>query len=59
MFNKNYFFEVLVMLLEEEGLEIKKINNFNKHDKLISNKVLLIDIDSKKKQYAIKSKFMV
>ena len=54
MFNKNYFFEVLVTLLEEEGLEIKKINNFNKHDKLISNKVLLIDIDSKKKLEDVK-----
>ena len=54
IFNKNYFFEVLVTLLEEEGLEIKKINNFNKHDKLISNKVLLIDIDSKKKLEDVK-----
>ena len=54
IFNKNYFFEALVTLLEEEGLEIKKINNFNKHDKLISNKVLLIDIDSKKKLEDVK-----
>ena len=28
IFNKNYFFEELIKLLEEEGLEIKKINNF-------------------------------
>jgi DNA-binding response OmpR family regulator len=54
IFNKNYFFEEFVKLLEEEGLEIKKINNFKKHDKLISNKVLLIDIDSKKKLEDVK-----
>ena len=37
------------MLLEDEDLEIKKVNDFHKLDKLISNKILLIDIDSKKK----------
>ena len=49
IFTKNYFLEELVVLLEDEGLEIKKVNDFHKLDKLISNKILLIDIDSKKK----------
>ena len=49
IFNKNYFLEQLIVLLEDEGLEIKKVNDFHKLDKLISNKILLIDIDSKKK----------
>ena len=42
------------MLLEDEGLEIKKVNDFHKLDKLISNKILLIDIDSKKKLENVK-----
>ena len=42
------------MLLEDEGLEIKKVNDFHKLDKLISNKILLIDIDSKKKLEKVK-----
>ena len=45
------------MLLEDEDLEIKKVNDFHKLDKLISNKILLIDIDSKKKLENVK-KFM-
>ncbi len=49
IFNKNYFLEQLIVLLEDEDLEIKKVNDFHKLDKLISNKILLIDIDSKKK----------
>ena len=49
IFTKNYFLEELVVLLEDEGLEIKKVNDFHKLDKLVSNKILLIDIDSKKK----------
>ena len=48
IFNKNFFFEALVVLLEDEDLDIKKVNDFHKLDKLISNKILLIDIDSKK-----------
>ena len=40
-----------------KGLEIKKVNDFHKLDKLISNKILLIDIDSKKKLENVK-KFM-
>ena len=36
------------MLLEDEGLEITKVKNFHKLDKPVSNKILLIDIDSKK-----------
>ena len=49
IFNKNFFLEELIVLLEDEGLEIKKVNDFHKLDKLVSNKILLIDIDSKKK----------
>ena len=47
IFTKNYFLEELVVLLEDEGLEIKKVNDFHKLDKLVSNKILLIYIDSK------------
>lgn len=54
IFNKNYFLEQLIVLLEDEGLEIKKVNDFHKLDKLISNKILLIDIDSKKKLENVK-----
>ena len=48
IFNKNYFIEELITLLEDEGLEIEKIKNIKKTKELISNKVLLFDIDSKK-----------
>ena len=48
IFNKNYFIEELITLLEDEGLEIEKIGNIYKAKELISNKVLLFDIDSKK-----------
>ena len=54
IFNKNYFLEELIVLLEDEGLEIKKVNDFHKLDKLISNKILLIDIDFKKKLENVK-----
>ena len=54
IFTKNYFLEELIVLLEDEGLEIKKVNDFHKLDKLISNKILLIDIDSKKKLEIVK-----
>ena len=54
IFNKNYFLEQLTVLLEDEGLEIKKVNDFHKLDKLISNKILLIDIDSKNKLENVK-----
>ena len=47
IFNKNFFLEELIVLLEDEGLKIKKVNDFHKLDK-VSNKILLIDIDSKK-----------
>ena len=40
--------EQLITLLEDEGLEIEKIGNIQKAKELISNKVLLFDIDSKK-----------
>ena len=49
IFKKNFFLEELIVLLEDEGLKIKKVSDFHKLDKLISNKILLIDIDSKKK----------
>ena len=54
IFNKNYFIEELITLLKDEGIEIKKINNFQKAKKLISNKILLIEIDSKKKLLDVK-----
>ena len=54
IFNKNYFLEELITLLEDEGLEITKINNFQKFDKIISNKILLIDVDSKRKLENVK-----
>ena len=54
IFNKNFFLEELIVLLEDEGLEIKKVNDFHKLDKLVSNKILLIDIDSKKKLENVK-----
>ena len=54
IFKKNFFLEELIVLLEDEGLKIKKVSDFHKLDKLISNKILLIDIDSKKKLGNIK-----
>ena len=54
IFNKNYFLEELITLLEDEGLEVTKINNFQKFDKIISNKILLIDVDSKRKLENVK-----
>ena len=49
IFNKNYFIKELITLLEDEGLEINKIKNIEQAEELISNKILLLDIDSKKK----------
>jgi len=49
IFNKNFFVEELITLLEDEGLGVEKINNIHKANESISNKVLLLDIDSKKK----------
>jgi hypothetical protein len=49
IFNKNYFIKELVVMLEDEGLEINKIKNIEQAEELISNKILLLDIDSKKK----------
>ncbi len=49
IFNKNYFIKELITLLEDEGLEIKKIKNVEEAGELVSNKILLFDIDSKKK----------
>ena len=54
IFNKNYFIEELITLLEDEGLEIEKIKNIKKTKELISNKVLLFDIDSKKTLKSLK-----
>ena len=54
IFNKNFFLEELIVILEDEGLKIKKVNDFHKLDKLVSNKILLIDIDSKKKLENVK-----
>jgi len=54
IFNKNYFIEELITLLEDEGLEIKKINNIQKVNELIFNKILLTDIDSEKKLENVK-----
>ena len=34
IFNKNYFIEELITLLKDEGIEIKKINNFQKAKKI-------------------------
>ena len=48
IFNKNFFVEELITLLEDEGLGVEKINNIHKANESISNKVLLLDIDSKK-----------
>ena len=39
IFNKNYFIEELITLLEDEGLEIEKIKNIQKAKGVISNKV--------------------
>jgi DNA-binding response OmpR family regulator len=55
IFKKNFFLEELIVLLEDEGLKIKKVSDFHKLDKLISNKILLIDIDSKKKLGNVKN----
>ena len=49
IFNKNFFVEELITLLEDEGLGVEKIKNIHKANESISNKVLLLDIDSKKK----------
>ena len=54
IFNKNYFIEELITLLEDEGLEIEKIKNIKNTKELISNKVLLFDIDSKKTLKSLK-----
>ena len=48
IFNKNFFVEELITLLEDEGLGVEKIKNIHKANESISNKVLLLDIDSKK-----------
>ena len=57
IFNKNYLIEELITLLQDEGFEIKKTNSFMKVDNLISNKILLVDIESKGKLETFK-KFM-
>ena len=54
IFNKNFFLEELIAILEDEGFKIKKVNDFHKLDKLVSNKILFIDIDSKKKLEIVK-----
>ena len=54
IFNKNFFLEELIVILEDEGFKIKKVNDFHKLDKLVSNKILFIDIDSKKKLEIVK-----
>jgi DNA-binding response OmpR family regulator len=54
IFNKNYFIKELVVMLEDEGLEINKIKNIEQAEELISNKILLLDIDSKKKMKNVK-----
>ncbi|MAZ46680.1 MAG: hypothetical protein CMM98_03805 [Rickettsiales bacterium] len=54
IFKKNYFIEELITLLEDEGLQIKKINNVEKVNEFISDKIVLIDIDSKKKLESVK-----
>ena len=55
IFNKNYFIKELITLLEDEGLEIKKIKNVEEAGELVSNKILLFDIDSKKKMKSVKT----
>ena len=54
IFNKNFFLEELIVILEDEGFKIKKVNDFHKLDKHVSNKILFIDIDSKKKLEVVK-----
>ena len=54
IFKKNFFLEELIVLLEDEGLKIKKADDFHKLDKVISNKILLIDIESKRKLENVK-----
>ena len=54
IFNKNFFLEELIVILEDEGFKIKKVNDFHKLDKHVSNKILFIDIDSKKKLEIVK-----
>ena len=54
IFNKNFFLEELIVILEDEGFKIKKVNDFHKLDKHVSNKILLIDINSKKKLEIVK-----
>ena len=49
IFNENYFIKELITLLKDEGLEITKIKNIEQAEELISNKILLLDIDSKKR----------
>tara|TARA_A100001011_G_scaffold379669_1_gene445988 strand:+ start:62 stop:715 length:654 start_codon:yes stop_codon:yes gene_type:complete len=54
IFNQNYFIKELITLLEDEGLEINKIKNIEQSEELISNKILLLDIDSKKRMKNVK-----
>ena len=54
IFNKNFFLEELIVILEDEGFKIKKVKDFHKLDKHVSNKILFIDIDSKKKLEIVK-----
>ena len=42
------------MILEDDGFKIKKVNDFHKLDKHVSNKILFIDINSKKKLEIVK-----
>ncbi len=57
IFKENYFIEELIILLKDEGLEIIKINSLLKVNEIISGKILLVDIESKKKLETFK-KFM-
>ena len=54
IFTANYFFEELIKLLKEEGLEIERKKNPNQLTFPISNQILLVDIDSKKRFLEIK-----
>ena len=54
IFNENYFIKELITLLKDEGLEIIKIKNIEQAEELISNKILLLDIDSKKRMKNVK-----
>ena len=57
IFKENYFIEELITLFKDEGLEIIKINSLLKMNEIISGKILLVDIESKKKLETFK-KFM-